>query len=116
MKKIVAATVTLLWAVWGITSEFALTCQLAKNVYTQGEDVVMSATAVYPDGYKPYLWRAYLNARKVPADFCEKTGAYNNNHKTYPEIFITRGGVQVKRGYFRYPAVAASGEKTAYFS
>ncbi|MBE6403857.1 MAG: hypothetical protein E7039_09090 [Lentisphaerae bacterium] len=112
MKKIVAATVTLLWAVWGITSEFALTCQLAKNVYTQGEDVVMSATAVYPDGYKPYLWRAYLNARKVPADFCEKTGAYNNNHKTYPEIFITRGGVQVKRGYFRYPAVAASGEKT----
>ena len=116
MKKFLAAAALLLAACTSWSSDFTLKCEIAKTVFAPGEKIAFDMTATYPEVYKPYLWRAYLNARKVPADFCEKTGAYNNNHKTYPEIFILKGdGKQPQKGYFRCPAVKASGEKVSTF-
>ena len=116
MKKIIIAIAAGVLSFYSFASEITLNCQLTKTVFTQGENVTFDMTAVYPEVYKPYLWQAYMNAKKVPAGFCEKTGAYNNNHKTYPEIFIVKGdGKQPKKGYFRYPAVKASGEKVTTF-
>ena len=113
MKKIIIAIAAGVLSFYSFASEITLNCQLAKTVFTQGENVTFDMTAVYPEVYKPYLWQAYMNAKKVPADFCEKTGTYNNNHKNYPEIFIVKGnGKQPQKGYFRYPAVKASGENT----
>ena len=116
MKKIIIAIAAGVLSFYSFASEITLNCQLTKTVFTQGENVTFDMTAVYPEVYKPYLWQAYMNAKKVPAGFCEKTGAYNNNHKTYPEIFIVKGdGKQPQKGYFRYPAVKASGEKASTF-
>lgn len=112
MKKAFAAIIALLCSFCAYSDDFSLQCQLEKNVFTQGEDVVVAITAQHPEVYKPLYWRAYLNARKVPAGFCDATGAYNNNHPKYPEIYLTRGEQkQPVKGYFYYPKVQASGEK-----